>query len=131
MRSIQKKIQFKFKCISNITTDQLLESTYVDMISCITKSLLHTNKIEFNLTLLGITLEQREKLMSQKKQYIDAKLKLEDQLLKLKEEREELKERGNKHDDKIMRENAKLQVIKTKFFIIKYWRERNNTIKLL
>ena len=48
--------------------------------------------------------------MSQQKQYIDAKLKLEDQLLKLKEEREELKERGNKHDDKIMRENAKLQV---------------------
>merc|ERR1711894_34811 len=45
----------------------------------------------------GITLEQREKLISQQKQYIDAKLKLEDQLLKLKEEREELKERGNKH----------------------------------
>merc|ERR1712088_910359 len=60
-------------------------------------------------TLLGITLEQREKLMNQKKQYIDAKLKLEDQLLKLKEEREDLKERGNKHEDKIMRENAKLQ----------------------
>ena len=51
--------------------------------------------------------------MSQQKQYIDAKLKLEDQLLKLKEEREELKDRGNKHEDKIMRENAKLQVIKT------------------
>ena len=48
--------------------------------------------------------------MNQKKQYIDAKLKLEDQLLKLKEEREELKERGNKHEDKIMRDNAKLQV---------------------
>ena len=49
--------------------------------------------------------------MNQKQQYIDAKLKLEDQLLKLKEEREELKERGNKHEDKIMRDNAKLQVI--------------------
>ena len=60
---------------------------------------------------LGITVEQREKLVNQKKQYIDAKLKLEDQLLKLKEEREDLKERGNKHEDKIMRDNAKLQVI--------------------
>ena len=59
----------------------------------------------------GITVEQREKLVNQKKQYIDAKLKLEDQLLKLKEEREDLKERGNKHEDKIMRDNAKLQVI--------------------
>ena len=117
---LRKNPQFKFKCISNITTDKLLESTYVVMISCIIKTLLHTNKMRSNLTLLGITLEQREKLMSQKKQYIDAKLKLEDQLLKLKEEREELKERGNKHEDKIMRENAKLQVIKTKFFIIKY-----------
>ena len=37
-------------------------------------------------------------------------MKLEDQLLKLKEEREDLKERGNRHEDKIMRENAKLQV---------------------
>ena len=54
--------------------------------------------------------------MNQKKQYIDAKLKLEDQLLKLKEEREELKERGNKHEDKIMRENAKLQVIQNYIF---------------
>ena len=54
--------------------------------------------------------------MNQKKQYIDAKLKLEDQLLKLKEEREDLKERGNKHEDKIMRENAKLQVNRDKFF---------------
>ena len=53
--------------------------------------------------------------MNQKKQYIDAKLKLEDQLLKLKEEREDLKERGNKHEDKIMRENAKLQVNRDKF----------------
>ena len=76
--------------------------------------------MSFNLTLLGITLEQREKLMSQKKQYIDAKLKLEDQLLKLKEEREDLKERGNKQEDKIMSENAKLQVIKTNCFIIMY-----------
>ena len=67
----------------------------------------------FNVSLLGITVEQREKLMNQKKQYIDAKLKLEDQLLKLKEEREELKERGNKHEDKIMRDNAKLQVCKS------------------
>ena len=49
--------------------------------------------------------------MTQQKQYLDAKLKLEDQLLKLKEEREALKERGNTHEDKIMRENAKLQVI--------------------
>ena len=44
------------------------------------------------------------------KQYVEAKMKLEDQLLKLKEEREDLKERGNRHEDKIMRENAKLQV---------------------
>ena len=49
--------------------------------------------------------------MTQQKQYLDAKLKLEDQLLKLKEEREALKERGNQHEDNIMRENAKLQVI--------------------
>ena len=58
--------------------------------------------------------------MNQKQQYIDAKLKLEDQLLKLKEEREELKERGNKHEDKIMRDNAKLQVIQKYIFIIQF-----------
>ena len=70
-----------------------------------------------NFLFIGITLEQQEKLINQQKQYMEAKLKLEDQLLKLKEEREELKERGNKHDDKIMRENAKLQVMYT---FIKY-----------
>ena len=33
-------------------------------------------------------------------------------MLKLKEEREKLKDEGSKHEDKIMRENAKLQVNK-------------------
>ena len=59
---------------------------------------------------LGITKEQREKLVVQEKQYLDAKVKLEEQLLKLKEEREDLKEGGSKHEDDIMRDNAKLQV---------------------
>ena len=36
--------------------------------------------------------------------------KLEDQLLKLKEQREILKGQGHKHEDNIMKENAKLQV---------------------
>merc|ERR1712098_340659 len=35
--------------------------------------------------------------------------KLEDQLLKLKEQREVLKASGNKHEDTIMKDNAKLQ----------------------
>ena len=64
---------------------------------------------------VGMTVEQRDKLKSQQGQYKDAKVKLEDQLLKLKEEREKLKEDGNKHEDKIMRENAKLQVSFTCF----------------
>jgi uncharacterized protein YjbK len=41
---------------------------------------------------------------------LDAKVKLETQLLKLKEQREALKDEGSVHDDKIMKENAKLQV---------------------
>ena len=52
------------------------------------------------------------KLKTQQKQYVDAKEKLEAQLLKLKEQRESLKEEGAVHEDKIMKENHKLQVIK-------------------
>ena len=59
----------------------------------------------------GITKEQHLKLKTQQKQYIDAKEKLEAQLLKLKEQREALKEDGAGHEDKIMKENHKLQVM--------------------
>merc|ERR1712096_469678 len=45
----------------------------------------------------------------QKEQYEKAAEKLEDQLLKLKEQREALKQQGQKHEDTIMKENAKLQ----------------------
>ena len=54
--------------------------------------------------------EQREKLLKQREQYEKAAEKLEDQLLKLKEQREALKHQGQKHEDTIMKENAKLQV---------------------
>jgi len=57
----------------------------------------------------GITKEQHLKLKGQQKQYLDAKDKLEAQLLKLKEQREALKEDGAVHEDKIMKENHKLQ----------------------
>ena len=57
--------------------------------------------------------EQRDKLLKQKEQYEKAAEKLEDQLLKLKEQREALKQQGQKHEDNIMKENAKLQVRKT------------------
>ena len=50
-------------------------------------------------------------MKTQQKQYIDAKEKLEAQLLKLKEQREALKEDGAVHEDKIMKENHKLQVM--------------------
>merc|ERR1712210_330339 len=50
-----------------------------------------------------------EKLVKQKEQYEKAAEKLEDQLLKLKEQREALKLQGQKHEDTIMKENAKLQ----------------------
>ncbi len=58
----------------------------------------------------GITAEQREKFKEQRGQYLEANEKLEAQLMKLKEQREELKERGAKHEDDIMKENARLQV---------------------
>merc|ERR1712113_757990 len=58
---------------------------------------------------VGITREQFDKLRGQKQQYIEAKQKLEAQLLKLKEQREALKEDGAVHEDKIMKENHKLQ----------------------
>jgi len=48
--------------------------------------------------------------VKQKEQYEKAAEKLEDQLLKLKEQREALKQQGQKHEDTIMKENAKLQV---------------------
>ena len=54
--------------------------------------------------------EQRDKLLKQREQYEGAAEKLEHQLLKLKEQRELLKEQGHKHEDTIMKENAKLQV---------------------
>merc|ERR1719186_83054 len=56
-----------------------------------------------------LSVEQRDKLMKQKEQYEKAAEKLEDQLLKLKEQREALKQQGQKHEDNIMKENAKLQ----------------------
>ena len=59
----------------------------------------------------GITREQHDKLRAQKQQYLEAKGKLEAQLLKLKEQREALKEDGAVHEDLIMKENAKLQVL--------------------
>ena len=59
----------------------------------------------------GITREQHDKLRAQKQQYLEAKGKLEAQLLKLKEQREALKEDGAVHEDLIMKENAKLQVM--------------------
>ena len=59
-----------------------------------------------------LTDEQREKLIKQREQYETAAEKLEDQLLKLKEQREKLKESGHKHEDPIMKDNAKLQVSK-------------------
>ena len=49
-------------------------------------------------------------LLKQREQYEKAAEKLEDQLMKLKEQRENLKAQGNKHEDNIMKENAKLQV---------------------
>ena len=49
--------------------------------------------------------------MKQKDQYLTAAERLEDQLLKLKEQREALKQQGQKHEDSIMKENAKLQVM--------------------
>lgn len=48
-------------------------------------------------------------MSKQKEQYERAAEKLEDQLLKLKEQREALKLQGQKHEDTIMKENAKLQ----------------------
>merc|ERR1719462_1021398 len=56
-----------------------------------------------------LSAEQRDKLVKQKEQYEKAAEKLEDQLLKLKEQREALKLQGQKHEDTIMKENAKLQ----------------------
>ena len=63
----------------------------------------------------GLSAEQYSKLSEQKTQYVDAKEKLDGQLLKLKEQRETLKEGGAKHEDAIMKENARLQVRKKYF----------------
>ena len=65
----------------------------------------------------GITRVQYERLKDQQDKYLVAKEKLEAQLLKLKEQREVLKEDGHVHEDKIMRENAKLQVIRAKIIL--------------
>ena len=64
----------------------------------------------------GLSAEQYSKLSEQKTQYVDAKEKLDGQLLKLKEQRETLKEGGAKHEDAIMKENARLQVRKGRHF---------------
>ena len=87
-----------------------------DQIQAIFLSLFYFNwfkKIIFPLYLgpTGITREQHDKLRAQKQQYLEAKGKLEAQLLKLKEQREALKEDGAVHEDLIMKENAKLQVL--------------------
>jgi len=68
-----------------------------------------TDSDEKCINIKGITMEQREKLIYQKQQYEKAEEKLSAQLLKLKEQREALKEGGAKHEDKIMKDNAKLQ----------------------
>ena len=57
-----------------------------------------------------LTQEEREKMLTDRVQYETAAEKLEEQLLKLKEQRETLKTQGKKHEDSIMKENAKLQV---------------------
>ena len=68
-------------------------------------------KLTRNISIVGpLSEEQREKLLKQREQYEKAAEKLEDQLMKLKEQREHLKAQGNKHEDNIMKENAKLQV---------------------
>ena len=67
-------------------------------------------KLNMNRT-VAFLLEFLEKLLKQREQYEVAAEKLEDQLLKLKEQREILKGQGHKHEDNIMKENAKLQVI--------------------
>lgn len=54
--------------------------------------------------------EEHDKLKAQRQQYRDAMRKLEDQLMKLKEQREALKASGAKHEDLIMKENARFQV---------------------
>ena len=64
----------------------------------------------FNIYSEPLSADQREKLLKQREQYEVAAEKLEDQLLKLKEQREILKGQGHKHEDNIMKENAKLQV---------------------
>ena len=56
---------------------------------------------------IGASMEQLESHVSQ---YVKAKETLEDQLLTLKEQREELKSKGARHDDTIMKDNARLQV---------------------
>ena len=57
-----------------------------------------------------ITREQREKLLEQREHYSQTKGKMENNLLKLKEQREVLKEQGAKHEDAVMKENARFQV---------------------
>ena len=60
-----------------------------------------------------ITAEQRERLRQQRETYREQRSKLSEQLLRLKEEREDMKEKGYKHEDDLMKENAKLQVHST------------------
>jgi len=70
--------------------------------------------------------DQRDKLLKQREQYEVAAEKLEDQLLKLKQNREALKSQGNKHEDNIMKENAKLQ--KEVKYRIQYMKEYTEKI---
>jgi len=56
-----------------------------------------------------LTADKREKLVKQRQQYEKSAENLEEQLLKLKEQRESLKMQDHKHEDTIMKENAKLQ----------------------
>ena len=49
-------------------------------------------------------------MRQQRETYREQRAELSDKLLRLKEEREDMKEKGYKHEDELMKENAKLQV---------------------
>ena len=67
--------------------------------------------LDFSYFSAGITAEQRKKYEEQRRQYADARQQLSEQLLKLKDQREALKDNGGKHEDPMMKDNARLQVL--------------------
>ena len=62
------------------------------------------------MSLAGLTREKRDQLLRQRETQMQLREEKTEKLLRLKEEREDMKERGFKHEDELMRENAKLQV---------------------